>query len=227
MPMSSNVFPLGERRGDVVRKPSGPEPGPDELISKLGDAGGPDRTARARLTGAQVGQFIEAILSGFGTDELEMLVRLNLDESLHNIASGGSFRMVVFRMIEWAEQHDRIEHLVLAVRRERPNNAAIRSIADSLFGAGRSGRRGRPGIKRAKDVPASATGREDVIPEKRSRPRRGENARRERMYALGTERLKAAVQALREIGRLDVRHQARLVRQIESILAGIAGSPDS
>jgi hypothetical protein len=55
---------------------------------------------------------------------------------------------------------------------------------------------------------------------------RGELTHQEKMFELGTERLKAAVDALRILKDLDPRVGARIAKRLEALLADIAELPE-
>ena len=56
------------------------------------------------LSGSQLKQLQEALLSAFSThDELRMMVRLELDANLDAVAGGDNLRVVVFKLVTWAE----------------------------------------------------------------------------------------------------------------------------
>ena len=54
---------------------------------------------------------------------------------------------VVFTLIQWADQQGRIQDLIQAVRRARPHNTEIQSVAESLLAPAR-GPAPRPGTAR-------------------------------------------------------------------------------
>jgi ribosomal protein S16 len=81
----------------------------------------------SNLTGKQIKQIHDALLDGYNPDSLRRLVRLHLDENLHNIAGGATFTDVVFTLLEWAERHGRVQELVQAAQAENPNNVALQS----------------------------------------------------------------------------------------------------
>ncbi|MFN8469472.1 MAG: effector-associated domain EAD1-containing protein [Caldilineaceae bacterium] len=85
------------------------------------------RRTQTKLSGKQIRQIQEAIVSGYSPDSLRSMVRTHLDESLHSIATGDSFNTQVFSLIEWAEQQGRIEELVQAAYEANPNNTGLRN----------------------------------------------------------------------------------------------------
>ena len=52
------------------------------------------------LTGAQISQLLEALLSAYPRqDDLRLMVRVELDETLDPIAGGGNLRAIIFSPI--------------------------------------------------------------------------------------------------------------------------------
>ena len=81
------------------------------------------------LTSVQVTQIRDALLDGYAPDELRELVKLGLDENLHDIVSDGSNqRTVVFELIQWAERHNRVLDLIQAAREENVGNEALAAL---------------------------------------------------------------------------------------------------
>ncbi len=65
-----------------------------------------------KLSGAQVKLLHAAILNGYTPDSLRMIMRMELNESLYNVAGGTNFSEQVFTLIEWAESHGRVADLI-------------------------------------------------------------------------------------------------------------------
>jgi hypothetical protein len=76
----------------------------------------------------------QALLAAFDQDGLERMLRHRLNERLESITKVGPLEAVVFRLIEWAEQHGRVEELVRATRDERPGNREVQAAAEELLG---------------------------------------------------------------------------------------------
>jgi hypothetical protein len=76
----------------------------------------------------------QALLAAFDQDGLERMVRYRLNERLGGVVPPGPLQAVVFRLIEWAEQHGRVEELVRAARDERPGNREVQAAAEELLG---------------------------------------------------------------------------------------------
>jgi serine/threonine-protein kinase len=85
-----------------------------------------------RLIGKQVEQLRDALLAAFDKDALRMLVRTDLDEILEEIADGDNLRIIAFNLVTWAEQHDRVDDLLQAARKERPHNEIFLRLTQSL-----------------------------------------------------------------------------------------------
>ena len=58
-----------------------------------------------------------------------MLVRLELDENLEEIAGGENQSVVVFNLVTWAERSGRIDELIAAAQRRLPRNEALQQLA--------------------------------------------------------------------------------------------------
>lgn len=56
-----------------------------------------------KLTGKQLKRIQLAIMDGYSQESLRRMVRIHLDEKLENVAGGGTFKDVVWNLIEWAE----------------------------------------------------------------------------------------------------------------------------
>src|SRR4051812_31224664 len=74
-------------------------------------------------------QFHRAILSAFPTlTSLEQMVRLELNENLHEIAHGNLSDMT-FGLITWAESQGRLDELLTAAKSANPTNPLLNAIA--------------------------------------------------------------------------------------------------
>jgi formylglycine-generating enzyme required for sulfatase activity len=83
-----------------------------------------------QLTGKQVGDLQEALLDAFPTkDELRMLARIQLNETLAAIADGANQRVVIFNLVSWAERTGRVADLVAGARGQNPGNPALQQFA--------------------------------------------------------------------------------------------------
>ena len=78
------------------------------------------------LDGRQKKALHAALLSAFPRQPaLERLVEFHLDAHLAAVAGEGPLNDVVFRLIEWAEAHGRVEALVAGAREVNPRNADL------------------------------------------------------------------------------------------------------
>ena len=85
------------------------------------------------LTGAQISQLLEALLSAYPRqDDLRLMVRVELDENLDAIAGGGNLRAIIFSLIEWANHTGRTVELIAGARRGNPGAVALRNTAAAL-----------------------------------------------------------------------------------------------
>jgi hypothetical protein len=85
------------------------------------------------MTPAQLQKLQAAILSGFSGPDLEQLVRFEMDERLDALVSAGPLRDVAFNLIEWAERVGRVDDLVRALGRARPNNREVQAVVAELL----------------------------------------------------------------------------------------------
>jgi hypothetical protein len=88
----------------------------------------------SQLTGAQKATLIDALLSGYTSDEqLAELLDLHLDVKLAEIAQDGTLREQVFLVVTWAESHGRTKELALQAQKFRPRNGALRAFVDEHY----------------------------------------------------------------------------------------------
>ena len=88
----------------------------------------------SQLTGAQKASLIDALLSGYTSDEqLTELLDLHLDARLAEIAEDGTLREQVFAVITWAEAHGRTKDLALQAQKFRPRNEALAAFVDAQY----------------------------------------------------------------------------------------------
>ena len=83
-------------------------------------AGSSRHYALMELNGRQIKQLNEALLSAFSQAELAKMVSLELDWELDEIAGGGDFVDIVFRLVRQAEATGQLNELLTAFRRYRP-----------------------------------------------------------------------------------------------------------
>ena len=86
------------------------------------------------LTGAQKASLIDALLSGYTSDEqLAELLDLHLDVKLDEITEDGPLRTRVFGVVTWAESHGRTKDLALQAQKYRPRNEALAAFVDAHY----------------------------------------------------------------------------------------------
>jgi hypothetical protein len=82
-----------------------------------------------QLTGRQIGQIRDALLSAYTKDSLAEMVRIELDARLDAVAGGDSLHAVVFNLVAWAEQNGRIDELIGGACSQNPHNELIQQSA--------------------------------------------------------------------------------------------------
>jgi hypothetical protein len=88
----------------------------------------------ADLTGAQKASFIDALLSGYTSDDqLAELLALRLDVNLAEIAGDGTLREQAFAVVNWAVANGRTRELALQAQASRPGNGKLTALVDSLY----------------------------------------------------------------------------------------------
>jgi hypothetical protein len=88
----------------------------------------------SQLTGAQKASLIDALLSGYTSDEqLAELLDLHLDVKLAQIAQDGPLREQVFAVVTWFESHGRTKELACQAQKFRAGNAALGAFVDALY----------------------------------------------------------------------------------------------
>jgi len=85
------------------------------------------------LKGSQIKAFTDALLDAFGDyDSLEQMLRVNLDVRLSHIAAPEALPEVVYKLIQWAEQRDQVERLLMAARAANPGNEALHRFSQEV-----------------------------------------------------------------------------------------------
>jgi hypothetical protein len=88
----------------------------------------------SQLTGAQKASLIDALLSGYTSDEqLAELLDLHLDVKLAEIAQDGTLREQVFAVVTWFEAHGRTKDLALQAQKLRVRNQPLGAFVDALY----------------------------------------------------------------------------------------------
>lgn len=81
------------------------------------------------ITGKQIGQIVDALLSAFPTRaDLAMLVTIELDERLDAITIAPNLRTDVFALVQWAIARNRLNALIDGARRQNPGNPLLRAL---------------------------------------------------------------------------------------------------
>jgi hypothetical protein len=84
------------------------------------------------LTGPQKQQLRNAILAAFGESDLGELLFFDMHIRLRQIVGDGPERTVVFDLIEWLDQQDRIDEFVTAIARARPQKEEVQRVVATL-----------------------------------------------------------------------------------------------
>ncbi|MFN8467659.1 MAG: effector-associated domain EAD1-containing protein [Caldilineaceae bacterium] len=83
-----------------------------------------------KITGQNVQQICDALIDAYPTrDLLRMMVRVELDRNLEEIAGGENQNVVVFNLVSWAERDGRIDELIERAHLRTPGNAALSRLA--------------------------------------------------------------------------------------------------
>jgi Trypsin-like peptidase domain/Effector-associated domain 1 len=86
------------------------------------------------MPGVDFGEFQEALVDAFDKDDLEMLVRVRLNERLDTIVKPGAFKYITFQLLTWAEQQGTpaVVDLARAAYFARPRNAKLRRMYEKF-----------------------------------------------------------------------------------------------
>ena len=97
------------------------------------------------LSGEQVKRIHAALLDAYPSEEeLRMMVRIELDESLEAVATGKNQRVLIFNLVTWAERTGRVDDLVQGAYNQTPGNLALQALMQSWSAASQSGGRAEP-----------------------------------------------------------------------------------
>ncbi len=81
------------------------------------------------ITGRQIGQIVDALLSAFPTRaDLAMLVAIELDAHLDAITTAPNLRTDVFALVQWARTRNRLNELIAGARRQNPGNPQLQAL---------------------------------------------------------------------------------------------------
>ena len=82
------------------------------------------------LTGQQIKLIRQALLDGFPTkDDLEMMLRIQMDVALDAVAGADNQTLCVFKLITWAERTGNVRALINAAYAEIPGNPTVKQLA--------------------------------------------------------------------------------------------------
>ncbi len=85
------------------------------------------------LTGAQLAQFQQALLSAFPSKaKLAQMVSFHLDENLDAIAGGQNLSDLTFSLLQHHQAHGTLDQLLSAALTENPNNPTLQDFARAL-----------------------------------------------------------------------------------------------
>jgi len=81
------------------------------------------------ITGKQIGQIVDALLSAFPTRaDLAMLVAIEMDAHLDAITTAPNLRTDVFALMQWAMARNRLNELIAGARRQNPGNRLLQAL---------------------------------------------------------------------------------------------------
>lgn len=76
---------------------------------------------------------LDALLSAYPTrDELEIMMKLEMDVSLDTIVGDGNMRSTIFKLIKWAEAKGRLNELILKAHNYNPGNPKLAAITQRV-----------------------------------------------------------------------------------------------
>jgi len=104
---------------------------PATVSTQTTPAAVPPHPAPARLSGQQYSMLQQALLGAFSLDELRIMVRTELGETLEAIAGAGSLVAISGELISWAERTGRLAALVQGASRARPGNQPLQALDQS------------------------------------------------------------------------------------------------
>ena len=87
-----------------------------------------------KLSGQQIGQIQAALLEAYNKDTLRMLVRIELNAELDEIAGGDNLRVVTFNLVSWAEQTGRELALIQGAYRQNQGNPKLQQLVQDAQG---------------------------------------------------------------------------------------------
>lgn len=81
------------------------------------------------LSGAQLDQLHQALLTAFTEPELRRLVRFELNEDLDQIAGGSDLSDRAYNLATWTDREGRVPDLIAGALRRKPRNADLTALA--------------------------------------------------------------------------------------------------
>jgi hypothetical protein len=94
--------------------------------------GTPRASIADRLSSKQVRLLSTALQDAFDQGSFRQLLRYQLDVSLEQVATGGSFANTVLQVIQWAEARGLVDVLIRAARATNPENKTLAVAAERI-----------------------------------------------------------------------------------------------
>ncbi|KYC37025.1 hypothetical protein WA1_46120 [Scytonema hofmannii PCC 7110] len=92
-------------------------------------ASSPNLLEPFHLLGSQKKQFIDALMDAFRSkNSLEMMLSDKLDWNLNQIVGGNNYEDIVFSLIDYAEDREKLIELLEAAKRANPDNPKLRNF---------------------------------------------------------------------------------------------------
>jgi V8-like Glu-specific endopeptidase len=86
-----------------------------------------------RLSGAQHRALMDAFTDAFSEEDLAELVRYSLDVRVGDLVGDKGHRAVTRAVLDYAEQHDAVDALVMDARQLNPRNQALAKVSGALL----------------------------------------------------------------------------------------------
>jgi hypothetical protein len=90
-------------------------------------------TPPIRLPGRLLKPLRHEMQAAFNHNDLRLLVREDLDQNLEVIVEGGTLGKVISNLLDWAERTGKLEELVRALQKARPEKKELHSIAADVL----------------------------------------------------------------------------------------------
>lgn len=85
------------------------------------------------LSGHNFNQLLKTILESYpDIAELEILIRIQLEENFNSIASGNNDKQKIFKLIQWAESTGNFNQLIKALTEDRPHQEFLQELNQSF-----------------------------------------------------------------------------------------------